>query len=51
MKNKEEPSANSQRGNPSRQVDLDRPDDVGRRPQVHCPDRDEPLRRGPSSQP
>jgi hypothetical protein len=30
MKNKEEPSANSQRGNASRQVDLYRSDDVGR---------------------
>ena len=29
MKNKEEPSANSQRGNASGQVDLHRPDDVG----------------------
>ena len=29
MKNKEEPSANSQRGNASRQVDLDRPEDAG----------------------
>ena len=29
MKNKEEPSANSQRGNPSEQVDLDRSGDVG----------------------
>ena len=30
MKNKEEPSANSQRGNASRQVDLHRPVDAGR---------------------
>ena len=30
MKNKEEPSANSQRGNASRQVDLQFPDDAGR---------------------
>ena len=29
MKNKEEPSANSQRGNPSGQVDLDRSGDAG----------------------
>jgi RNA-directed DNA polymerase len=30
MKNKEEPSANSQRGNASRQVDLDGPDEANR---------------------